>query len=181
MSFTSKIIAILYFVGLRDSSVLDGLADVRLSKDEVKRTRIEIGILTKRYYRNNSVYEYSLVENSIDLLKFLLLLKDNCSDLSGANNGTECKAPSVYEKLSRSLSKEVDKIEKCLQACEEHVDIPGFDGCCEYDTEHNWCAFYHNGIVSQTGESGFKAVSCSMNHTKGIELYINVECAPHYQ
>ena len=94
----------------------------------------------------------------------------------GANNGTECKAPSVYEKLRRSLSKEFDQIEKCLQACEEHVDNLGFSGCCEYDTEHNWCGFYHNGIVSQTGESGFKAVSCSMNHTKGIELYINGEC-----
>ena len=73
------------------------------------------------------------------------------------------------------MSKEFDKIEKCLQACEEHVDILGFNGCCEYDTDHNWCGFYHNGIVSQTGESGFKAVSCSVNHTKGIELYTNFE------
>ena len=99
--------------------------------------------------------------------------------MSVANNGTECKAPSVYEKLSRSLSKEFDKIEKCLEACEEHIDILGFEGCCEYDTDHNWCGFYHNGILSQTGESGFKAVSCSVNHKKGIEFYTNVECAPH--
>ena len=57
MSFISKIIAILYFVDPRDSSVLDGLADVRLSKDEVKRTRVKIGIATKRHYRNNPVYK----------------------------------------------------------------------------------------------------------------------------
>ena len=177
MSFISKIIAILYFVDPRDSSVLDGLADVRLSKDEVKRTRVKIGIATKRHYRNNPVnFAISLVKNSINLVKFLLLREDSCSDLSGAKNGTECKAPSVYEKLIRSLSKEFDKVEKCLQACEEHVDILGYSGCCEYDTDHNWCGFYHNGIVFQTGESGFKAVSCSTNHTKGIELYINVKC-----
>ena len=52
MGFISQIIAILYCVGPRDSSVLDGLADVRLSKDEVERTRIEIGIVTKRVYHN---------------------------------------------------------------------------------------------------------------------------------
>ena len=36
----------LHFVikGARDSSVLDRLADVRLSKDEANRTRLEIGI-----------------------------------------------------------------------------------------------------------------------------------------
>ena len=114
------------------------------------------------------------------LCEILLPWEDNCSDLISANNGTECKAPSVYEKLRRSLSKEFDQIEKCLQACEEHVDNLGFSGCCEYDTEHNWCGFYHNGKVSQTGESGFKAVSCSMNHTKGIELYIYGKCTSHW-
>ena len=102
--------------------------------------------------------------------KFILFLDGNCNELIVANNGTECKAPSPYEKLSRSLSKEIDTIDKCLKACEQHVSIRGTHGCCEYDGDHKWCGFYHNGIVSEAGEPGFKAASCSMNDTEGMRL-----------